>query len=739
MKVSLQRKGIMTDKEIIKMRDEANESLDSYHITKAIGIIREMVAKSGLKGGMAETERISDTYGYMLHYLLEGIRDDGRAEMLGKLSEELRSIADMAVREVKTVASPEYYYSILRFNQYREERVSEILKEYGSAMSELTLADAVGNVDTEIRQRAERALERLFNTLYTSMGATAEYEELVRYLTSGYADASVAAQSVSALTLGLLTFWDKAKFNTLIDIYEQSTTPGIQARAMAGIVLSMVGHTPRIVADSAIMARLALWQDSLETYRHLRETIRAIVSARDTERIAAKMKDEVLPELMKLRPEILKSMKGKTPDPESMLENNPEWEEIFERSGLADKLKELSELQSDGADLMMVTFSNLKQFPFFNHASHWFLPFDISHTELKLDADMRKLVEMMRQAGTMVCDSDLYSLALATAGMPDAQRRMISTQFQAQLDQMQEELRTQEKKTSVPEYENEVIKSVRDLYRFFKLFRNKGGLSDPFARPLDFLSMPTVGDMMSESDVLQIIGEFYFRRGYYREALPLLEKLADEGEPDATLLEKIGFSYQSLQNYESAHGAYEKAALLRSPGPWLVKKLAYTSRKLGHHEEAARYYLQALDMEPDNASMLLNAGNSLVALQRYDEALQHYYHAAYLQPDSAKILKALAYAQMRAGQIEKSRASYSRLLEKKTDAADAALLMDAGHAALLSSDIKAAAELYRRAAENNFQEFELAFHADTTMLEELGADPTMMLLLLDSLRGHTNK
>ena len=46
-----------------------------------------------------------------------------------------------------------------------------------------------------------------------------------------------------------------------------------------------------------------------------------------------------------------------------MLENNPEWEEMLEKNGLADKMRELTEMQSEGADLMMVTFSNLKGFP----------------------------------------------------------------------------------------------------------------------------------------------------------------------------------------------------------------------------------------------------------------------------------------------------------------------------------------------------------------------------------------
>ena len=57
-------------------------------------------------------------------------------------------------------------------------------------------------------------------------------------------------------------------------------------------------------------------------------------------------------------------------------EENPEWSEILEQSGIADKLQELTELQMEGADVYMSTFSMLKSFPFFNETAHWFLHFD---------------------------------------------------------------------------------------------------------------------------------------------------------------------------------------------------------------------------------------------------------------------------------------------------------------------------------------------------------------------------
>ena len=55
---------------------------------------------------------------------------------------------------------------------------------------------------------------------------------------------------------------------------------------------------------------------------------------------------------------------------------NPEWENWIDKSGITDKLREMGELQMEGADVYMSTFSQLKQFPFFRQMSHWFYPFD---------------------------------------------------------------------------------------------------------------------------------------------------------------------------------------------------------------------------------------------------------------------------------------------------------------------------------------------------------------------------
>lgn len=53
-------------------------------------------------------------------------------------------------------------------------------------------------------------------------------------------------------------------------------------------------------------------------------------------------------------------------------DTNPDWADAIEKSGLGDKLREMNELQLEGADVYMSTFSQLKSYPFFREISNWF-------------------------------------------------------------------------------------------------------------------------------------------------------------------------------------------------------------------------------------------------------------------------------------------------------------------------------------------------------------------------------
>ena len=238
--------------------------------------------------------------------------------------------------------------------------------------------------------------------------------------------------------------------------------------------------------------------------------------------------------------------------------------------------------------------------------------------------------------------------------------------------------------------------------------------------------------MMSEEEVLRLVGEFYFKRGYYADALPMLEALAAENADDATLWEKIGFCHQSAGRFAQAREAYSKAALLKTPGPWLTNKLAYVNRRWGNYAEAAEYYTNALEMDPDNVSLIMNAGNMLLETGDVAGALSHFYHANYLRSDNQKVMRAVAWVELLNGNFAKSADYYSRIIALGAQASD---YLNAGHAALLQGHFKEAVNFYRLSAEGNEADFDLAFNADLATLESLGANRRTAQLIADAAAG----
>ena len=719
----------MKDKEIKTTYENIKKLILSYRINDSILSLRSFVNSSGISLNLDELDKISETYKYMIHYLIEGFNDSGRNSMLSELRERLFAVNDLIYRTIMLKDSNNFYYEILRMNNFKNVKIKELLDQYGKIASELSLAEAVGNYTQEIRKMREDILARLFNSLLTCYGNDEDYNDLKNYLLSGYCDKYVLAQSISAIILSLLVFYDRSKINFLLDLYEESHDDATIAKLTLGIIFSLIFYSERVNNDGKIKARMELLTDNPNNVKNIKHVLKAIIGTRDTKRISEMMQNEVIPGLMKIRPEIMKSLREGNFDSVSSFGINPEWEEMLEKSGLNDKLRQLSDMQGEGADLLMVTFSNLKNFPFFNYASNWFLPFDADHSQLGLEDEMKKFIEISADAGTNICDSDLYSLALASKSMPAIQKKMFSDQMSANLEQLQEQLKN---RSSLDDSKitDEAVKSVRDFYRFFKLFRKHEGFKNPFEQPLSYFELPVLKDIFSNAEFNRIIGEYYFKRGYYGDALPIFIAIAEYESDDASLWEKIGFCYQSVGDINSAKNAYERAELLNQPGPWLTKKLAYVNKRLGNFEKSIEYYLKALDMDPENTSLITNLGNMYLATDNVSAALQQFYHANYIKPDDIKILRALAWIELLNGNITKSSDYYKKIIMDNPQKSD---YLNAGHVAFLSGNNKEALNFYRLSAQDNKVEFEKAFMNDLETIIKLGADKTAALLLLDNL------
>lgn len=712
------------------LHKELVKSVNNGYIKNAIRTAKLMIQMSNLTSESNNLHQIEETYKYMLHYLVEGYKDENRTQLLNKIKEDLLVIADKCYRKFETKENPQYYYSILRIHDYKDENLSDLLREYENISATIELGVEADNDVNDLIVSKERISERLFNSLYTSFDSKRDYEDLSTYIQSGMANFEIASLSISAITLSLMQFFDASKINFLIDIYVSESCDALKAKALLGIIFSMIYHPQRIISNYDVSARLSLLSDSQILYSNLRDTVKALVSTIDTERVTSKMRDEIIPEIIKLRPDITKSYGDQNVLNGEDLESNPEWFEKLEKSGLSEKMRELSDMQSQGADLMMVTFSKLKNFPFFDSAANWFLPFNPVHSSISNMKDVSSLLSVMELAGNNMCDSDKYSFALALKNMPEMQKKIMISQMSAQMEQIKEQMSESDVQTEKNSFANEILKAVRDYYRFFNLFKKRDQMRNPFEQRIDFISLPIFGEILDNNKDLYIIGEFYFTRKLFSEALPLFTRIS-EHESDHLLYEKIGFCYQKMGDPVSALEYYNRSSLLNPPGMWLMKKLAYVNKLLGNYEAAIGFYEDALSIDSENITLLISIANALILSGRFSDSLIHLYHANYIDPDNLEIIRLLANAEFLNGNLAKSSAHLIKLISTGNADSDAYRLI--GHIELLNSNFKEAINYYGIAKEGD-SDFENKFKSDVEKLIDAGADRNIIILIQDSLR-----
>ena len=269
------------------------------------------------------------------------------------------------------------------------------------------------------------------------------------------------------------------------------------------------------------------------------------------------------------------------------LDLNPEWEDFISRSGLSDKMMELQELQSSGADVMMFAFSNLKGFPFFREISNWFLPFYRGHS--LITSGLSDIVDSLLLSDIQICDSDRYSFVLSFSSLPDSNKKMLVSQLDAQISQMKDE-RSELIPDEIQSSKSETTRYIRDLYRFYKLFSRRNEFYDPFADDIGFLDLPVVGDLLNTGENIKLLAEFYFNNGYYKEAAAYFERCGDGGDESAMIYQKLGYAFQMTGDLKKSLGYYLKAGLFSENDKWLYNKIAFVSRQLGDFQGAIKYY-----------------------------------------------------------------------------------------------------------------------------------------------------
>ena len=572
----------MKDKIKYSLPEQTKKLLEAGRYKDCFTLLRRRLTETPITGALNKISQNESTYKYMLEYFSRGLSDPGREDLLAEIRRSLLDIAQQIDKDASSNDSPEIYFSTLRMCRLRPSVLTSSFDKVKELKAMADLALASGQYPDSLMSQIESEEEKIFNTLWTADSLTADdYRHVNDTVKNGSLPFTTVSLCISAIGLSLMRYYSRDAFLSLIELSKEETT-GISARALMTLILTLSRWHAEIADDRRVVEALQTLPDIDGMSKKIRNAVKTTIRTRDTDRVSRKMQRDVIPGLMQFGPDIIQKLK-KTSEEASFadLEANPEWEELLRKSGLEEKLRELTEMQSDGADVMMVAFSNLKSFPFFRQVRNWFLPFTVHHPMLRsLQAIDDDGVSSLLEMSGLMCDSDKYSFAFSIASMPDIQRKMVLSQMHAQTEQMKEQMKELQALKAGAEFEEELTRYSRDLYRFHKLYPKRGEFFDPFALALDFSTIPVISSIMQSADEVAPIAEFYFKRGYYADALPLLQTVARESAESPHIWEKIGFCLEKTPDGNSeAIEAYMKAQLFNPDSRWISRRLGISYRR----------------------------------------------------------------------------------------------------------------------------------------------------------------
>lgn len=687
-----------------------------------------------------DIDRLSESYGYLRRYALDGVDDPSRQSMMAQLEASILSMAESIMRHSQIEQSPRLYFSVLRYERLQSDSsLPQLAERYAQLNDELNLAlfadktpDGKSSKHVELQANFDETCRRSFDLVWVTHPFTADdTEALRRLLRNENIRVELRQQILSAVMLGALEYYDEHRLVLLAETYLDGER-SLELTALVALVLTMWVQRSKLEGRNFENVMAAVrehpgWTDDLKM------VFMNLVRTRDTERISRTMSEEVIPGLMKMRPEIFKKInEADNLDEFGMPEINPEWEELFESSGVADKLKELNDIQSEGGDVMMGTFAGLKSFKFFNYVSNWFLPFYPEQTEVSsvLDDSANDFGEIIDMA-PMVCDSDKYSIVFSLGQMPQANRRMMLEQFKMQNINIAE-LRNSMLDPERSSRNGEANHFIQDLHRFFSLFRRKSEFGNPFASAINLASVPMLAQDLVDTTALEAVAEFYFKRGYYAEALDIFNLLLAQVSASVSVLQKAGYCNQHLGRIDEALKLYERSELFAPDSLWTQRRIAQCLKMAGRHAEAIPYYEKLAARKPSDTSLALNLGHCYLATGNNVEALKCYFKVEYLDEKSGKALRPIAWCLFVEGDYEHAETYYEKVMESAPSPTDH---LNAGHLYMALRRFRDASACYRKYLEANggdMAKLDAAIEADMAYIRKAGIDPTLLALAVDA-------
>ena len=589
-------------------------SLDQKSLVVAMRNMRQLASMLDVHDFDSQIDNAEQTYRAMRRFAFNQANDPEREAILTRLIDSLYITADSISLRYLSRTSQSLFFSSMR----------------GTAQSNFNLAKtcaAYASCEKNNHQRFNLLIE-IFVYLWTKVPLDNDDMKIVANIVRR--DDIIAPTVIAALMMSQLEYYDSNKTKALVDAYMNAGT-AVAARALTAIVIVMSLYASTRARSASVINIIDSVADvSPKFARDLESIFSSLIRASDTERISKKMTDEILPDLMRIAPELRERMKNIDPDDLADPSENPEWLDMLEESGISDRLREISDLQEQGGDVMMGTFSNMKHFPFFSNMANWFVPFTDDYPEF---TSVIASVSPIIKANPMLCDSDKWSMAFMLQKMPEGHLEMVKNQMEQQNIQIGEDVATSVLDSRNVIFDREVSHFIQDTYRFFKLFGSRNEAKDIFKANISPFSIDKFAKLLSSAPTLRSLANLYMTAQNFQTAAATLERIEDY-EGTVADYQKCGYCHFKAGNIERASEMFYCADTIQPDNKWTVRQLAKCYERTGKYEEAYECFARLAEMEPENYKISWHKGVCGEVLKRYDEALQDYYKVLFYKEDS---------------------------------------------------------------------------------------------------------
>lgn len=600
----------------------------------------------------------------------------------------------------------------------------------------------------------EEAHNELFHRVFRSSFLTPqEAEDLSSILQDTETCRIAACQTVSATFLSIQTCFDMRKL-ALLFVAAASSEQEIRVRGYTCLLMALSLHRKRTAGYPELDEALRqLAENDADFVRMVILVIKRLTIERETEEIARRMSEEILPEIVRTGKEQIES----AIEAMSEEETHSEWT-ITPGDWLMEQLGEMTKLQLEGADMMYTSFRGAKGLPFFAELSRWFLPFIPEHPEVQRAlASQGGDLSIAHDVETLVqfCNSDKYSFLLSLRGKPSGESSSLIALMRESAENIDTFRQTQKKRSAWKRAEQIIGQYIPDLYRFYRLHPFRSELPDPFATVPTFHTLPVLQPHLQEKPPLLYLADYFLRRKLFAESLDIFRlyvspffdalKKKQEGsvyeqaffessEEKNMLIEKAGYCCQMMGEYQKALDYYLHAELGGENNVRLAGRIAECYRRTGNPDLAIDYYRFCEQASPKDISLLMKVGSCLLEAEAYDKALEYFYKADFYH-SSLRTWRPLAWTLFLVGRPEDALRYYDNILKEQQPSPQD--FLNAGHAALAAR--RSMPEIvghYRKALveSRSFDNFIKLFRADIPHLRHAGLSDEELSFHLDHLR-----